>query len=316
MRGSVFPGDPPDSNWLAARPLGMVRGEGIREVVSWPLNRASQFLFVTGIGLFLLGLFHVIVWGVVGGGWEGPVSWRKPILFGTSIGVTVISLGWVSTKLNRRSGDFALALLFCLSMTMEVLLITVQQWRGVASHFNRETAFDQWIDLTMTVAITIAFLFILDVSRRSFGPLRAAPDMKLAIRAGLSFLVISCLVGFGLLFYGYDQIAQGGNPSVMGKAGVPKFPHGVAIHAIQWLPLLSWIGLRWGIAEKERRRMIVCVVAATAIFLLFSMNQTWQGRARWDMAPSGWILFSLALAPLVPVAFIIAAKKIGVWNCG
>lgn len=315
MRWSVLTGDRPDSNCLSARPSGMVRGEVACEVVSWPLDRTPQLLLVTGLGLFLLGLFHVAVWGFAGGAWEGPVSWRKPILFGTSIGVTVISLGWVYTKLNRRPGDFLFALLFCLSMTIEVLLITVQQWRGVASHFNRETAFDQWIDLSMTVAITIAFLFILAVFRRSFGPLRAAPDMKLAIRAGLSFLVISCLVGFGLLFYGHDQITQGGNPSVMGKAGVPKFPHGVAIHAIQWLPLFSWLGLRWGIAEKKRTRMIVCVVVATALFLLFSINQTYQGRARWDMAFSGWILFSLAIAPLLSIPFIMATKKSGGWFC-
>ena len=85
MRWSVLTGDRPDSNCLSARPSGMVRGEVACEVVSWPLDRTPQLLLVTGLGLFLLGLFHVAVWGFAGGAWEGPVSWRKPILFGTSI---------------------------------------------------------------------------------------------------------------------------------------------------------------------------------------------------------------------------------------
>jgi hypothetical protein len=35
---------------------------------------------------------------VTGGSWEGPVSWRKPMSFGLSFGVTLATIGWVAWK--------------------------------------------------------------------------------------------------------------------------------------------------------------------------------------------------------------------------
>ena len=40
------------------------------------------------------GLFHGLVYLVDGGGWEGPLSWRKPTVFGLSFGITLITLTW------------------------------------------------------------------------------------------------------------------------------------------------------------------------------------------------------------------------------
>ena len=86
----------------------------------------------------LSGLAHLGVWLFLGGQWEGPVSWRKPILFGISTGMTVLSIGWLVPKLRPSKIDMFLSAGLGISLVVEVALITVQQWRGVASHFNHD----------------------------------------------------------------------------------------------------------------------------------------------------------------------------------
>lgn len=52
----------------------------------------QTFLYAAGVLLLGSGLFHTLVFLPDGGGWDGPLSWRKPILFGFSFGITVLSL--------------------------------------------------------------------------------------------------------------------------------------------------------------------------------------------------------------------------------
>ena len=67
-----------------------------------------KLMFVVGALLLASGLFHLLVWAVLGGSMAGDVSWRKPILFGFSTGATMVSLGWVLGKMRQRRGDFVL----------------------------------------------------------------------------------------------------------------------------------------------------------------------------------------------------------------
>jgi hypothetical protein len=62
----------------------------------------QSFLYAVGVLLLASGLVHGVVFLLDGGGWDGPLSWRKPILFGFSFGITVLSLGWVLSFLPRR----------------------------------------------------------------------------------------------------------------------------------------------------------------------------------------------------------------------
>jgi hypothetical protein len=49
------------------------------------------------VGLFLLGVFLVD-----DGPWGGPLSWRKPVTFGLSCGVTTLAVAWIATFLSLR----------------------------------------------------------------------------------------------------------------------------------------------------------------------------------------------------------------------
>ena len=146
--------------------------------------------------LVVAGLLHIPVWLLDGGSWEGTVSWRKPILFGLSTGITLWSLSVVVKNLPPYTLDRIVSWLTVLSLVLEVGLITVQQWRGRASHFNQDTGLEQWIDGLMLLLISIAFVGLIYFAFRSFGRLDLDRDYALAYRSGVLFLLASLCLPF------------------------------------------------------------------------------------------------------------------------
>jgi hypothetical protein len=279
--------------------------------------KPQTWLWYGGILLVLSGFVHLLVWVFSHTTWEGAVSWRKPALFGLSTGVTLLSIAWLFPKLKPRRFDSSLAAILSLSLVIEVALITVQQWRGVPSHFNRETPFDNWIEHSLTGLIVLATLLLFIITFRSFGRLATTVDVQLAIRGGLIYLLVSCLIGFAILIYGETQIAIGGDPSRWGRAGVVKFPHGIAIHAIQFFPLCCWGAARLRLTVPERFRMVRCLIAAVLAVLIFSIVQTLGGRSRWELTwgstvwlgMAGW-WFLLGLWPLAVAVLGLRGRRI------
>jgi hypothetical protein len=249
------------------------------------------------------------MWAVLGGPWEGPVTWRKPILFGISGGLTCLSLGWAWAHLPWRRGDAWLATATAWSLLVEVGLIDMQRWRGVASHFNRQTRLDSFLYDAMGALILFATLVIIDLTIRFFRQRTALPaDMLLAARAGLVFLAISCLLGIWIGAYGDLRSAAGLPPETYGPAGVAKFPHGMAMHAIQWLPLIAWAA-RWaGLAEPRRSRLVACSTVGTALLLAYALVQTLAGRSRFDAPPTIAALLAIGSACLAVPAVVTAVS--------
>ncbi|MCP4081068.1 MAG: hypothetical protein GY819_10120 [Planctomycetaceae bacterium] len=264
---------------------------------------AERWLYGTGILLVLSGIFHLFVWMVLGGGWEGSISWRKPILFGISTGLTALSLGWIYSKMEVRKWDRVVCGVFCVAILAEVGLISLQQWRGVPSHFNQTTNWDRLVDQSMTVLISIAAVVLLDFTIRSFKPLHTTSDMRLAIRAGMAFLIISCVIGYVIALHGHHQVQLGEDPAIIGKAGVAKFPHGLAIHAIQLFPVLCFLWRKLRIPLATRRQNMICCVTAMGIFLVFSLLQTFRGRPRFDLDILSWGSLSAMTLCLLPVGW-------------
>lgn len=266
-------------------------------------SQTSKPLLLVGSLLVGSGLLHVLVALVDGGSWGGDVSWRKPILFGFSAGATTLSIGWVSSKFRPRLGDSLLFTAFGLAIFAEVVLITLQQWRGVPSHFNRNTTLDATILFWIEGLILFVTLVIADCTWRSFKPLNETREITLAIRSGMALLLFGCLLGFVLVGYGNYQQSIGQPTGIFGKAGVMKFPHGMPLHAIQFLPALVW-GLRlFGISEAVRYRTVCFALYSMLAFTLFSLVQTFAGRTRFDMNAVSAVVLGIAIAFLVVPAF-------------
>jgi hypothetical protein len=286
--------------------------DGFAEV-SWWHDRRAWPLAALGIVMVASGLIHLPVWAVLGGPWEGPVTWRKPILFGISGGLTSLSLGWAWSLLPWRRGDAWLAAATAWALTIEVALIDMQRWRGVASHFNRATPLDSFLFDAMGALIVGVTLVAIDLSVRLLvrKPPRPA-DMALAARAGMLLLVLSCLLGIWVGVHGELQIERGLDPTRLGAAGVPKFPHGVVIHAIQWLPALAWAARRAGLAERTRWCLVASATLGTAFVLVYALVQTLLGRGRFDVTPATASLLAIGAVALgVPVAITAWAWLVG-----
>jgi hypothetical protein len=268
-----------------------------------------------GLVLVASGCLHLAVWAVLGGPWEGHVTWRKPILFGISGGLTALSLGWVWAAVPHRRGDRALAAATAWALGIEVALIDLQRWRGVASHFNRATPADSLLYDVMGVLILFVTLVTVDLTVRSFVQRVEFPaDMLLAVRAGLVFLVISCLLGIWASVHGDLRLAAGLEPARYGAAGVPKFPHGVAIHAIQWLPLVAWAARAAGIGRGSRWTIVLLATIGTAAVLVYALAQTLLGRGRFAAGPVTGGLLAVGVGCLVVAAarvFVAAVSSVG-----
>jgi hypothetical protein len=268
-------------------------------------------MYVAGLILVASGLFHVFVFLVSGGSWEGPISWRKPILFGITGGLTTISVAWVMGFLEQRKSLNTMSWIFALSMFIEVGLITMQRWRGVASHFNVSTPFDQIVFALMGTLIMIVAVIIAIVTVKSFRVLNTRPEMKLAIRSGLLFLNLTNVLGVILVAYGnYIMRALPGHaPNIYGQGGMMKVPHGLAVHAIQVLPILAWLLNFSGREIRFKVRTIKTAIGGYLGLQLFTLVQTFTERAPQDV---NLITAALAIvsAMLLATAFFKALTNI------
>ena len=106
------------------------------------------------------------------GGWDGPVSWRKPIEFGISGGLTALSLAVVMGRLPR-NGWLAWPCGVAVALFVpETALIDLQRWRSVPSHFNHDTPFDLAVFDVMGVLVAIVALGIVVMTVWTFVSVR------------------------------------------------------------------------------------------------------------------------------------------------
>ena len=273
-------------------------------------KQPAELLIWSGVLLLVLGVLHLPFYWFAQGSWEGPVSVRKPILFGVSTGLTLCSVGWLFAKLPSGRFDAIVSVIVSASLVIEVLLITVQFWRGEASHFNRSTYFDSFIDIAMLGLITMAFCGLCYLGVRSLGRVDLPRDYRLAIRLGMGFLIVSCIIGFVISSHGYSQLQRDLTPETVGQSGVAKFPHGVAIHALQILPALVYILRTFNFSLRQRMFFLQAVSITTILMVAFAIHQTWLGYGRFEL--SNWIgvalLSSAATSIAVPVCILVAQR--------
>jgi hypothetical protein len=186
------------------------------------------------------GVFHLGVLLVTHGSWYGPVSWRKPMTFGLSFGLTLATITWVASFIPFRIRSRASLLgSFAVACVLEVALITLQAWRHAPSHFNLSTAFNGVVSRTLALggAVLIAVITILTVA--AFRTLPTTPPMRAAIRTGLVALDIAMLSGAAMIVIGMRRVFGGDQAGAYVANPALKLLHGVTMHAILVLPVLA-----------------------------------------------------------------------------
>ncbi|WP_344532898.1 hypothetical protein [Streptomyces albiaxialis] len=237
----------------AAEPAAVSRSGLVDEIARW-----------AGVFLILTGLAHLVVFAVDGGAWEGPVSWRKPVTFGVSFGVTLIALAWVTSYVPTGARARAVLLgLFTADCVLEVGGITLQAWRGVPSHLNMETRFDAAVSMTLAVGggllvVLLSAFAVLAFRRRPRGP----AGMALALRAGFAILLVALVSGAGMIARGVYLTRTGHQLDAYSSTAPLKPLHGVSLHAVLVLPLLAWALSRTGWSAAARHRTVSAAAGA------------------------------------------------------
>lgn len=265
-----------------------------------------RVVFWVGFALVVSGLAHLAIYVILGATWHGPLSLRKPILFGISGGLTTWSIGWLMTQLRPIKYDRFLINTVAIALLVEVALITMQYWRGVASHFNHKTNVDATIEFSMLALILIASFAILYLSVRTLWLRNGIePAMATAIRGGMWLLALSCGLGMATSVLGEVSISQGSSYELWGKAGVLKFPHGVALHSIQLLPIAAWIARVLKVTNSLQ--IVRSALASQIVFLGYAVWQTSQGRDRFDWDTIGACTLGVSVMLAAYAAFAIGA---------
>lgn len=271
--------------------------------------RAASLVLMTS------GAVHGFLLLLTGMNWEGPLSFRKPFLFGLSAGLTAWSLADVWETLPPQPRDRWWAPLSAVLLLLEVLLISLQTWRGVPSHFNRSTPFNAVVETGMLLAITGVVLTVIDLTLRGFRVRSTDEALALAYRGGLVFLLVACVLGYAITAIGASQQARGLSPEIFGAAGVLKFPHGVAMHAVQLFPAWVWLLRRAGLKPDRIVVSLWLAIAGVAFLQMHALWQTWAGRSRWDAAGWSWTWLVLTCVCLVAGVLVSAWSLPGRKGC-
>lgn len=233
-------------------------------------RRIERVAYVTGALLFLSGLVHTVVLVASGGSWTGPLSMRKAVTVGLSFGLTLATVAWATSYVPARPRVRNTLLgIFTAASVVETVLVSMQAWRGVPSHFNFETGFDNAVSTTLAAGGGVIILTAVSFTAAAMrGDGETTASMRLAVRFGLVALLVALGAGAAMIASGVVE-ARGGNPQVAyTTAGSLKPLHAVAMHAILIVPGLAWLLRFTGWAERRRVRLVWVAVVAYSVLIV------------------------------------------------
>jgi hypothetical protein len=235
----------------------------------WRRGRTVQRAgYVVGALLLASGLIHLGILVIGGGSWEGPLSLRKAMTFGLSFGLTLITIVWVASflRLGDRSRT-ALLGAFTVACAVETVLVSLQAWRGVPSHYNLETTFDALVARALAAGGAALVAIIATLTFAAFRRDTTVPiSLRVALRIGFVMLLTSLVIGALMIAKGMLLVFAGNPQAAYATGGTLKPTHAVTMHAILVLPVLAWLlsFANW----TERRRMGVVLLGASGYVVL------------------------------------------------
>jgi hypothetical protein len=233
------------------------------------VNARLVCYFIGGL-LIASGLLHVGMLLTTGGPWMGPLSLRKPMAFGLSFGLTLITMTWVASFLNLRDRTrAALLFTFAAASILETALITLQAWRGVPSHFNVATSFDALVTRGLAGGGIILVLLVGAMTVAAFRPNAAvAPSLRLAVQVGFVLLSAAMAVGGVMIGIGMSHVFAGNAAAAYATGGALKPTHAITMHGILVLPVIAKLLALTDWREERRVRMVRRAATAYVVLTL------------------------------------------------
>ncbi|WP_437741059.1 hypothetical protein WME73_37040 [Sorangium sp. So ce302] len=200
----------------------------------------------------------------------GVNPWIKPAKFAASIAIYLLTINWLvgDVALPPR-GRRAVVWGTVAMVSFEMIAITAQAARGVASHFNQSTLFDGAVFALMGIAILVNTALAAYLATRFWATRPPLPAPYLwGIRLGLLLFLLACAEGGFMSTYNAHSVgvADGGPglPAVnwSTRGGDLRIAHFFGMHALQAVPLVGyWLSARAPGSGPRTRRAVGWVVA-------------------------------------------------------
>jgi len=213
----------------------------------------------------------------------GINPWIKPIKFCLSASIYVFTIAWFLHYIKSYSRIKKwISYLTGITIIIDILIITFQAFRGLQSHFNYTTYFDQILFGIMGLCIGISTLMIVIYFLILFiGKSSISLPYRLSILLSIFIFLVGSWVGGVMISIGSHTIgAEDGSFGILffnwsREFGDLRIAHFLGLHAIQIIPMCYY----FFIAKVNNVKLeyllitIVSLIYSTAIAFLFHQAQ-------------------------------------------
>ncbi|MDY7230527.1 hypothetical protein [Hyalangium rubrum] len=264
----------------------------------------------------------------------GEPIWLKPTKFYVSLAIynaTVLYfLGFLS---ERRRFVRGVGAILATCGVLEMVAITLQAARGVRSHFNIATLFDNVVFAVMGIAILVLWVTMMVLAYALLRAKLADRPLASALRVGLVVGILGAGLGYFMTTPRAEQIesmkagqvVESGSHTFGGKDGGPGLPlvgwsttagdmrpaHFLGLHGMQVLPFLAVLLARRRSRSESLRLALVRAAGVAYLGLTLALAvQALRGMplVAWDAA--GLVsLAMVAVASLVTYAASLARQR-------
>lgn len=218
---------------------------------------------------------------------NGVSVWAKPTKFNFSFAVHVATL-LVFVTLLRADLQKSRAIRWtmgvtCAAVLLELFYISLQAARGRASHFNRETPWEEYAYYAMGagVAIVMTGTLIIGIAvwrraRSDIGPgLRTGVGLGAVAATFATFVTAGAMSSMQFTPTGHwvgGALTDAGGLPLLGwsmTGGDLRVPHFFATHLIQVVPVIGWLADRFALPAPRILVWLTTIVGLVVVWLTF-----------------------------------------------
>jgi hypothetical protein len=270
-------------------------------------------------------------------------AWMKPVKFASSILIYAATLWLLLPAIADRPvlARFV-GWTVTLGLGLEMVLITLQVVRGTTSHFNFATTFDATVFRIMGAAIMGIWLLTMVVAALFFRRHLAHPALTWGVRLGF----IGAVAGMGVAILmtfptpEQQQAAAAGLPDLVrgahavgvadGGPGLPivgwsttggdlRVAHFVGLHALQVVPLVALVLMRFSPSWLTERGQAQVVGIAGVAWIALTLLLTWQAlRGQPITSPDNvtvtWFLVIAFVAGALALVVLARSARLGTYS--
>jgi hypothetical protein len=243
------------------------------------LKQRNKSLFWFGVFNIAVGVICLILMQVDDKQVLNVSRWLKPMKFYFSVGLMILTMGWLLYYLNDAKKIRLYTWLLIVSMFFENGLIILQAIRNTTSHYNTNSLFDVMIFNFMGIfillfTITAVLICIAFFSQKQF----SIPDAYVwGIRLGILFFILFSLEGGLMLSMMKHTVGDpDGGPGLSltnwsTQYGDLRIAHFLGIHSLQILPMLGYY-----IAKSKKQ--IITLSAIYFVIVIAVLIQALAGK--------------------------------------